>query len=731
MNFLTAYVVIDADDKRLNARLERAIKTTERADERMKKASERTAERSSKRKEQTADRAIKVTERTTERAMKIQERAAERQVKLTERTAQRAMRAAEKAAQKSSKRIARHFTKMGESIRRTFTRIARTVKWAMLAVAGIMGYAIKLAMKQQDVEKRLAITLRATGHAAGFTAEQLLEQASALQEVTRFGDETITAMQTMLLTFKNIRGDMFEEATKAALDMAVAEAAVSGRMVDLTATAIRLGRALNDPLTGMTALSRVGVQFTGTQKNLIRQLMKVGDVAGAQGIILKELGNEFGGMAQDADTAAGALKQMWNAITDVGEKAGEAFLDSIQSSAKNIKEWVKRNEERIGNWAKVIFAYLTFLKDVFLDFVSFLTTDWDAGWKFAKDVSVAAMKDASTEILKEVDDMLNKLHEKLTTGWGTRIHDALRDLLTVESLRESPIGRIVRAPSKWLDKKLGLAPEKIDVITRASVPEPPKEPSALSQVEVPSVISEKFIDSVKVLNEQLELIRSPVEEIEEILDTSLVEPLGKAATEAEELNIKLDASLRGLKAVGDHIGVWMKKSENWGKNLGKILTQTFSNMADELAGALIGMEMNWKSFGRMFIKEILAMIIKMQMLYVWQVLTGTAGTGTGGDPTGGPTQGLLGFGGKLFGKAPGLDTGGTVTKTGWAKVDKGETFSGVNGEFGRANITINTLPGESAEVEEGMNGETVIHIVRQALASDGPTRRMVKQAARS
>ncbi len=192
----------------------------------------------------------------------------------------------------------------------------------------------------------------------------------------------------------------------------------------------------------------------------------------------------------------------------------------------------------------------------------------------------------------------------------------------------------------------------------------------------------------------------------------------------------LEETATGWDAVGVSIDKWMEKQKEWGKNLGGILTTAFETMSQGLATALIESEMftekfrmDWKALGRAVIQEILAMIIQMQLMYVWQLLTGTVGTGFGG---GGSTQGLLGFGGSLFGKAPTeLATGGVVTQTGWAKVDKDEVFSGVNNEMGFGGVTINNYASDVVEIDV-MDEGRVVEISRrtsiQAAASDGTYR---------
>jgi hypothetical protein len=79
--------------------------------------------------------------------------------------------------------------------------------------------------------------------------------------------------------------------------------------------AIQLGKALNDPTQGVSALSRVGVSFTDVQKDMIKKLQESGDMMGAQRIILGELEKQFGGTAEAVGkTLPGALDRLDNAI---------------------------------------------------------------------------------------------------------------------------------------------------------------------------------------------------------------------------------------------------------------------------------------------------------------------------------------------------------------------------------------------------------------------------------
>ena len=126
--------------------------------------------------------------------------------------------------------------------------------------------------------------IRSTGGVAGRTIEQLTAQASELQQTSLFGDEEIlTGVTQQMLTFGKVAGDQFDRAQVATLDL-------SAKLgTDLQSSAIMVGKALNDPVRGITAMSRAGVQFSDSQKEVIKNLAETGRIAEAQNLILDEL----------------------------------------------------------------------------------------------------------------------------------------------------------------------------------------------------------------------------------------------------------------------------------------------------------------------------------------------------------------------------------------------------------------------------------------------------------
>jgi len=184
--------------------------------------------------------------------------------------------------------------------------------------------------RQELAERRLAAVLRATGGAAGLTVKQLQQYAAALQQTTRFGDEAVMEIMAVLATFKSVSGPIFLEATKRVLDLAE----VMG--TDARSSAIQLGKALEDPKIGLTALRRVGISFTEAQTEMIKKMVEMGEVTQAQTVILKALKEQVGGTAEAmAEGAAGALAQFTNALGDTAEALGRLTAEwlGFQESA--------------------------------------------------------------------------------------------------------------------------------------------------------------------------------------------------------------------------------------------------------------------------------------------------------------------------------------------------------------------------------------------------------------
>lgn len=198
------------------------------------------------------------------------------------------------------------------------------------AVAGAISDGIADAKANAILQAQTAAVIKSTGQAAGVSAQQVAEYASSLSDAagaSLFGDDQVQESTNLLLTFTNIKQKSLEAATAISVDMAQA---LGGAPKD---AAIQLGKALNDPIAGISALSRVGVSFTEQQEKQIQAMQKSGDIAGAQAVILAELNKEFGGSAKAAADATGGWSEFNGRMGEAKETLGAAVLPLLNMLA--------------------------------------------------------------------------------------------------------------------------------------------------------------------------------------------------------------------------------------------------------------------------------------------------------------------------------------------------------------------------------------------------------------
>ena len=184
---------------------------------------------------------------------------------------------------------------------------------------------IQVGMDDQKIQAQTAAVIKSTGGAAHMSASQISELADQLAQMSGISNDSIQSSENLLLTFRSIGKDVFPVATKAILDMSVA------MHEDLQSATIQVGKALQDPIHGVTTLQRVGVQLNDSQKELIKTYMKHGEVAKAQGVILQELQKEFQGSADAAGkTLPGQLAILNEKWDEAKQKIAAAVIPILQ-----------------------------------------------------------------------------------------------------------------------------------------------------------------------------------------------------------------------------------------------------------------------------------------------------------------------------------------------------------------------------------------------------------------
>lgn len=213
-------------------------------------------------------------------------------------------------------------SKLSSSLKSQFGGMAKLAVGAF-AVAGISGFFSQSIQGWQDHQRILRQTqavVESTGGAANLSAADFDNLSSAIEANTGVDGDAVLEAENLLATFTNVKNevgagnDIFNQATSIMVDMAAAMG------TDAKGGAIQLGKALNDPIKGVGALSKVGVTFTDQQKEQIKTMADAGQMAEAQKVILGELSKEFGGSAAAQETSSQKMMVAYHALQDsVGE----------------------------------------------------------------------------------------------------------------------------------------------------------------------------------------------------------------------------------------------------------------------------------------------------------------------------------------------------------------------------------------------------------------------------
>ena len=198
---------------------------------------------------------------------------------------------------------------------------------------------VKAAEDYLTLQRKTAAVIKSTGNAAKISVKGVAKLAGELESLSGIDEDLIINSQNVLATFTSVRNGVkksdriFDQATATIVDMSAALG------TDLQGATIQVGKALNDPVKGITALSRVGVSFTKSQKDQIKALVESGQTMKAQKLILAELNKEFGGAAKAAGGTGftGALNRAKDAFGDLNRD----ILIGVLPTLTKVADWFR------------------------------------------------------------------------------------------------------------------------------------------------------------------------------------------------------------------------------------------------------------------------------------------------------------------------------------------------------------------------------------------------------
>lgn len=311
------------------------------------------------------------------------------------------------------------FQQLAKSADDTHTKVkslAKTLIGFGAAAVGIYGIekAFHAALEETanftKVQAQTQAVIKSTGGVAGVTAKHVEELGVQLLKISGVDDEVIKSGENMLLHFTKIRNvvgannDIFDQATKAALDLS------QGLGISMVAASKALGKALQEPATGMAGLQRAGIQFSAVQKQQIKDFIQHNDLLSAQKLILEQVTERYGGMAA---AMGGTFTGRWNTFVELLKNAAAAVLTGLTPALTQLTDWLAKSADKLATFTESARG-----QEKIKEWANDVVNLSKAFFQLAKDVvsAVASIVGALSPVVSALGGLKNTL-ELMVTAW--------------------------------------------------------------------------------------------------------------------------------------------------------------------------------------------------------------------------------------------------------------------------------------------------------------------------
>lgn len=376
--------------------------------------------------------------------------------------------------------------------------------------------------------------LKITGNSSGQSAEGLQEMAKELEVLTGIdGDQILNDITSGLLKFTRIQGQVFQDAQKAALDLST----VLGG--DLSGATQLLGKALENPIKGITQLQKAGISLDASAQKQIKQAVQQNDIYKAQSIILQEVNKRFGGLATAVNqTDLQGIRKLTVDFNNFKEAVGKGLIaatntiikffsdvslgvDVFSESTRTLERGLKTLEETAIKEVASIKGVVEALKDETLS-------------REGRDALISELITKYPDLIDQYDleyasiDRLNEIQQELTTTVlkqvGERIKAQTKEALITEQVNKSIEIAYLKAGRLSAGQKFAAG------ITGTN-----------QQQAVQKFIAQKESE-IKSLQSQINDIDKTFEEYDKTIAKAIGLPLTEASfTSAEKLNTRIKA----------------------------------------------------------------------------------------------------------------------------------------------------------------------------------------------
>lgn len=262
--------------------------------------------------------------------------------------------------------------KNAENLSKKLESVGNTLTLSVTApLVAFAGLAIKEFAQAEKAVAKVENALKLAGKGVGLTFDELQKASENLSKNSIFGDDDILEkVSSQLLRVSGLTKDTFLEAQQVITDLA------SALDTDLQSATMTVAKALESPAEAIGSLGRIGIKFTEDEKKLIDALVKTGQTAEAQSIILDKLKGKFDGVALAvSNTAFGSLVKLKNSFANLAEVIGGRLFNMLEPMIEkltNIFQSLQKTSPEVLDFAIKVGALASALGPASIALAAFL-----------------------------------------------------------------------------------------------------------------------------------------------------------------------------------------------------------------------------------------------------------------------------------------------------------------------------------------------------------------------
>ena len=214
---------------------------------------------------------------------------------------------------------------------------------AVVATVAAAKECVKVYAESERVVTRMTAVWENVGKATGYSSQQIIDYAEAVEKTTYFEAEAVMSAAQLLAATEKLTDKGFQRALDISIDLAEAMG------TDVPNAASMMSRALSDPETGLRSLRSAGITFTDAEKEQIKTLMEANRELEAQDIVLGKVEAAYKGVAESVKaTDSGKLGTIATQLGNIKKNLGAAILEEIQPAL----DWIIKQLNKIEEWSK-------------------------------------------------------------------------------------------------------------------------------------------------------------------------------------------------------------------------------------------------------------------------------------------------------------------------------------------------------------------------------------------